>query len=210
MTTLNYTTLQSTILDKAKRSDKAAQCPGYIRECESMIRRKVLALESRATLDETDRVSEGLYNLPSNVQEVRAIFGAVNGNPIELRNVGMRGLLTFAETDSTQVYGVIGATVEFRGIPGTGSEFTLVSFGWPEPLDTVSTNELLNLYEDLYIHGSLFFLYNDTQDRELAQDALSIFEDVVKHLNKVAQRRQGNPAAPPAYNFGSISTGPGY
>lgn len=207
---LDYTTLQALVLSQAKRADKAAQCPQFIRSCESMIRRKVQALEFRVTLTESDRISEGRYTLPSYVQEVRAIFGTINSNRVKLRDVGLAGINALAPTDQSQEYAVSGHTVEFRGVPGTGSTFTVVCFGWPDPLATTSTNELLTNYEDLYVFGTLFFLYNDTQDLELAQASLSVFEDVVRHVNKMAQRLIGSPTTPPAYNFGQVPTGQGY
>jgi hypothetical protein len=207
---LDYTTLQTTVLEQAKRSDKAAKCPQFIRSCESMVRRKLQALEFRITLAEVDRVAEGVYTLPEHVQEVRAIFGTVNSNRVQLRDVGLSGINSLAPSDPAIVYAISGHTIEFRGVPGTGSEFEAVCFGWPDPLATTPTNELLDKYEDLYVYGTLFFLYNDTQDLELAQASLSVFEDVVKHVNKMASRIIGNPASPPAYNFGHIPTGQGY
>lgn len=207
---LNYTTLQSTVLAQAKRADLTAECPQFVRSCESMIRRKLQALEFRVTLTESDRVSEGVYSLPDYAQEVRAIFGTINSNRVKLRDVGLNGINGLAPTDQSQEFAVSGHTVEFRGVPGTGSEFEVVCYGWPDPLATTATNELLDRYEDLYVFGTLFFLYNHTQDLELAQASLSVFEDVVTHVNKMAARIVGNPAAPPTYNFGQIPTGQGY
>jgi hypothetical protein len=209
---LNYTTLQSTVLAQAKREELTTEVVQFIRSCESMIRRKLMALEFRATIDETDRITvgAGVYNLPDYVQEVRAIFGTINGNRVKLRDAGLNGINALAATDQSQEYAISGHTVEFRGVPGTGSTFEAVVFGHPDPLETTATNVILDKYEDLYVFGALFFLYNWVQDRELAQDALSVFEDVVKHVNKMAQRIDGNHTSPPAYNFGQVPTGRSY
>jgi len=212
MTTLNYTTLQSTVLSQAKRPELTAEVVQFVRSCEAMIRRELQALEFRADILEANRVTvgEGVYNLPAYTQEVRAIFGTLNSNRIKLRDVGLNGINALAPTDSPQEYAVSGHTVEFRGVPGTGSAFEAVIFGYPDSLDTVATNEILDKYEDLYVYGTLFFLYNWTQDLELAQASLSIFTNAVKQVNKIAQRIIGNPTSPPAYNFGQVPTGPGY
>lgn len=207
---LDYTTLQSTVLAQAKRPELTTEVVQFIRSCESMIRRKLQASEFRITLDESARVADGVYTLPSNIQDVRAIFGTVNSNRVQLRNVGLSGINVLAPTDASIEYAISGHTVEFRGVPGTDSEFELVCFGWPDPLATTSTNTLLTQYEDLYVFGTLFFLYNHTQDLELAQSSLSVFEDVVKHVNKMASRIIGQPASPPAYNFGHMPIGQGY
>lgn len=203
---LDYTTLQSTVLAQAKRADLTTEIVQFIRSCESMIRRKVNALEYRVTLDETDRSSEGVYNLPAYLQELRAIYGTVNSNRVQLRNAGVHGINGLSPTDESLFYFVSGHTIEFSGVPGTDSEFELIFFGQPDPLATTSTNELLTNFEDLYVYGTLFFLYNHTQDLELAQSSLSIFEDVVRHINKLAQRNIGNPVSPPMYNFGPGSS----
>jgi hypothetical protein len=176
-----------------------------------MIRRKVRALELAAiTLDETDRVSEGVYTLPSNLKEVRAIYGTVNSERVLLTNVGVSGLLAIADTDPAIYYAIHGTRIEFRGVPGTDSEFEILGLGWPDALATTSTNDLLTNFEDLYVFGTLFFLYNHTQDRELAQDSLSVFEDVVTHINRLPRRLSGNLQPPPVYNFGAMSTGTRY
>lgn len=208
---LDYTSLQTTVLGQAKRADLSTECPQFIRSCESMIKRKVRALElDLITLDETDRVAEGVYTLPSNLKEVRAVYGTVNSDRILLTNAGVSGLLAVAPTDPAILYAIHGTRIEFRGVPGTDSEFDILGTGWPDALATTSTNQLLTDFEDLYVFGTLFFLYNHTQDLELAQASLSVFEDVVSHINRLPQRIIGNPAPPPVYNFGAMSTGSRY
>lgn len=210
MTNLTYTTLQSTVLAQAKRPELTTEVLQFIRSCESMIRRKVQALESRTMLTEASRVAAGVYTLPAAMQDVRAIFGTVNSNRVQLVNVGLAGINQLAPTDVPTQYAISGHTVEFSGVPGLNSTFEIVGFGWPAALDATPTNELLTNFEDLYVFGTLFFLYNHTQDLELAQASLSVFEDVAKHVNKMASRIIGQPASPPTYNFGQVPIGQGY
>ena len=208
---LNYTTLQSTVLAQAARADLTTEVVQFIRMAEAMIRREVKAFEVRTTLEEADRSSGGVYNLSGQVQEIRGIWGtASDGTSYTLENVGLAGIRSI-ESDATPLYyAVSGQTVEFRGVPATDASFDLVVFGWPDPLATTSTNSLLTNHEDLYVYGTLFHLYNYTQDLELAQAALSVFLDAADKVNQLNGRLIGGSSIQPAYNFGQISTSTGY
>lgn len=205
---LDYTTLQSTVLAEAMHSELTTEVVGFIRKCEARIRRKVRALELRTTLDETDRNTEGIYNLSGQVLELRRVYtsDAVNG----AENVGIAGIRLLDATAPVIHYAVSGQTIEFRGVPATDAEIELVYRGWPDPLATTSTNELLTNHEDIYVSGTLFYLYKYTQDLELAQSELSVFNDAVNELNKQTGRLTGGGSILPAYNFGQIRIGRGY
>jgi hypothetical protein len=109
-----------------------------------------------------------------------------------------------------QHYAVSGSSIEIRGIPGDDAELEVVGIGWPDPLETTATNTLLSNHEDLYVYGTLFHLYQFTQDLELAQAALSTFTDAVDTVNEQIGRRIGGGSVLPAYNFGHVRTGRGY
>ena len=206
---LDYTTLQSTVLDQAVRPELTTEVVQFIRSCESLIKRKVQALEYRSTLVEADRVgTSGVYNLSGNVLEIRALFGLnLLGESFPLRNVGMANIRALSAASPSLFYALSGQTVEIRGTPGTDAEFEHIYWGWPDPLATTSTNTLLDLFEDLYVSGSLFYLYTHTQDVELAQGQLDIFMDCARSINKIAARRVGGAEQMPSYNFGQIRTG---
>jgi hypothetical protein len=208
---LNYTTLQSTVLAQAVHAELTSEVLQFIRSCESMIRREVNALEIRTTLDESDRSSGGIYNLSGQVQQVRQVYATSStGETYALENVGLAGIRALPVDADVQGYAVSGQTIEFRGVPGTDAELELVCFGWPDALATTSTNELLTNYEDLYVYGTLFHLYTFTQDLELAQSALSVFVDAADKINKATARRIGGSSVQPAYNFGHVRTSTGY
>ena len=207
---LNYTTLQSTVLAYSARADLSAEAPGFIRLCEGLLRRELRAQETRATLVEADRSSDGIYNLPATIQEVRAIWASDNDDQYTLENVGLHGIKTLAASSDPRYYAVSGNTIEIRGVPATDSEFEIVGLGWPVPLETTPTNDLLTYHEALYIYGTLFFLYTYTQDIELATNAYQNFSDAVRKINSFVGRKIGGGSILPAYNFGQVSTGRGY
>lgn len=214
MTALTYSTLQSTVLAQAARAELTAECPQFIRMCEAMIRRKVRAFETRTTLDDADRgddVTTGLYTLPDTIQEVRAIYAATAaGDSYALENVGLAGIRMLSSSADPQHYAVSGSTIEIRGIPADDAELEVVGIGWPDPLETTATNWILTSHEDLYVYGTLFHLYQYTQDLELAQGALSTFTDAADALNEQIGRRIGGGSILPAYNFGHVRTSRGY
>jgi len=208
---LNYTTLQAFVLAQAVRPELTTEVVQFIRTCEAMIRRKVFALELRTSLAEVDRYLDGVYNLSGRVQEIRAIYAASDdGNTYALENVGLAGIRMLGANADVAHYAVSGQTVEFRGVPGTDAEFEIVYRGWPDALSSTPTNELLDNYEDLYIHGTLFELYSWSQDLELAQASLSTFTDAAAALNKANGRLVGGGSVLPAYNFGHVRTSRGY
>ena len=208
---LTYTTLQSTVLAQAARTELTTEVLQFIRMCESMIRAEVEAFETRTTLVEADRSSGGVYNLSGQVQEVRAIYATDDqGETYALENVGLAGIRIIPSTADVQFYGISGQTIEFRGVPGTDASLEIVYYGWPDPLDTTATNTLLTNYEDLYVYGTLFHLYNYTQDLELAQASLSVFTAAVDRVNRSNAARNGGGSVMPAYNFGHIQAGSGY
>lgn len=205
---LNYTTLQSEVLAEAVHAELTTEVVSFVRKCEAMIRRKVRALELRTTLVEADRNTDGIYDLSGQVLEIRRAYtsDAVNG----AANVGIAGIRLLDATAPVLHYAVSGQTIEFRGVPATDAEIELVYRGWPDPLATTATNELLTNHEDIYVSGTLFYLYKYTQDLELAQTELSVFKDAVDALNKATGRLTGGGSILPAYNFGQIRVGRGY
>lgn len=208
---MNYTTLQAAILAQAVHSELTAEVVDFIRRTESMIRRDVRGLELRTTLVEADRSADGVYNLSGRVEKIRAIYAeSSSGDTYALENVGLAGIRMLPASAAVQHYAVSGQTVELRGVPGTGDSFELVYRGWPEPLATTATNELLTNHEDLYLYGALFHLYNHTQDLELAQSSLSVFRDAAEQLNRLNGRLTGGGSTLPAYNFGHVRTGRSY
>jgi hypothetical protein len=208
---LNYTTLQALILATSAHSELTAEVPGFVRQAEGLIRRVVRAQETRVTLDESDRSSAGIYNLPATIQEVRAVFGeSPNGDTHALENVGLHGIRMIDADSDVLHYAVTGNTIEFRGVPGTDEEMEVIGFGWPALLTVSATNDLLTYHEGLYLFGGLHFLYTYTQDLELAQFSLQQFNDTARHVNEMIGRKIGGGSVLPAYNFGHITVGRGY
>jgi len=199
--------LRAAILSDSHRPDLTGEVDRFIRQGEGMIRRDLTAYELSVTLTDADRavgVESPIYNLPPRTLIVRRIQPTTQGRG--LTRVALDAIGSYALTDRVHSYAQTDQTVELRGNPATGAEFTVNYYGSPEPLEAdTDTNTLLQDHESLYQASALFFLYNHTQDRELASDQLSIFENVITTLNEAYSRKIGGAKVTQSYHYGGGS-----
>lgn len=196
---MNYGELKSAVASDSHRTDLTTVIPRFIREAEGMIRRELIALTITATLTESDRLSNGTYNLPSGLQSIRAIYTST----WSLEKVSLAQLHNLPTTAEPSWFTGRGTNrVEFRGIPSTDAEFDIEYMGHPAALaDDSDTNDILTNHESLYKEAALFYLYKHTQDLELAQGAIDTYSDILKKLNEQFGRRHGGANIAGAYNL---------
>jgi len=204
---MNYGELKQAILDDAHRTDLSDHVERFIRQCEGMIRRDLRGYILNTTLTDSDRVSEGLYNVPGRLLEVRDI--KLQGRQGDaLQRVIPAAIRRLDSTADVLQYCQNGdGTIEFRGVPGSSDVFDLLYFGTPAPFsDDSDENDLLTDHETLYMSGSKVFLYGHTQDRELMQDEETLFNDIIEDLNEQMTRKIGGANVAPSYNFAGGSS----
>ena len=98
-------------------------------------------------------------------------------------------------------------SIEFRGVPSVDDVFDIIYYGTPIPFSSdLDENDLLTDHETLYMAGGKFYLYLHTQDRELANDELDIFNGVINTLNEQVARKIGGASIAPSYNFSGGSS----
>lgn len=204
---MNYGDLKQAILDDTHRPDLSAHVARFVRQCEGLLRRELRGYVLSTTLTDSDRSSGGLYTLPARVLEIRHIsLQGRQGDAIERVAPGQIRRLDSA-ADVVQYCQNGDGTIEFRGVPGTADVFDLLYFGSPVPFSSdTDENELLTDHETLYMAGSKFFLYQHSQDRELARDELDIFTSVLETLNEQMARKIGGANVTPTYNFSGGSS----
>lgn len=212
---MNYGELKTFILADAHRTDLSETgdtgAVGFIRRAEGMIRRELIGYDLTATLDEDDRSSNGIYDLPSGVAQIRTITGTYSGEEYELDEVGLSSIKNLPDTVVPQIYAVHANTVEFRGVPATDAEFTVNYFGQPTAFsDDADENDLLTDHEIIYVSAAKFYLYTHTQDRELAKDEFDLFRDAVEKLNEAKARKVGGGGSIGGYNLGNFRVGSAY
>lgn len=204
---MNYGELKQAILDDAHRADLSTHVARFVRQCEGLIRRNLRGYLVSATLTDSDRSSGAIYTLPARLLEVRHIMLiGRQGDALDRVAPGqIRRLDSTADVVQYCQYG--DGTIEFRGTPGSTDEFNVLYFGTPTPFSADSDeNELLTDHETLYMAGSKFFLYLHTQDRELANDELDIFNGVIDTLNEQVAREIGGANVAPSYNMAGGSS----
>ena len=199
---MNYGELKTAVLDDSHRADLSAHVARFVREAEGMIRRDLRAYLLSTTITDSDRVADGLFNLPVRVLELRHIsLQGRQGDSLQRVAPGqIRRLDTTA--DVLQYCQNGDGTLEFRGVPAAADIFDILYYGTPAPFASdADENDLLTDHESLYIAGAKFFLYLHTQDRELASDELDIFTGVIDTLNEQIARKIGGAIVAPSYNF---------
>lgn len=201
---MNFGELKTAILADAHRGDLTAHVGRFVRLCEAMIATRLQASEMDATvtLDDTDRsgVDSGLYTLPSGVLQVRRVMhGDTTLEPVSVNTIRRRG-----GSQSPFYYAVLGATrLEVRGIPAADAELELDYWGRFVALSADGdTNVVLTNHEGIYMHGGLHYLRRHTEDWEMADAELAMFNNLVDALNEQSSRKIGNAGAAPAYDFG--------
>ncbi len=209
---LSYTTLQTEILSIAKRPTLTSEVVSCIRRAEGMIRRDLLGYELQATMQESDRVSNGVYNQPTYLHYVQSISTTdADANEYVLKNVGLNNIYRLSAAASLLEYAVYGDFIEFRGVPATNKEMRCNYIGHPAPLDVTATNALLTDHEEIYVSGSLFQLYAGyVEALDLAQGQLDIFTNSVTRLNEKIRRKLGGGVRSYGYNLGNLRTQRGY
>lgn len=201
-----YTALQTAIIEDTHRADLTSLLPRFIRLGEGLIRRELKAYELLTTLTDSDRISEGLYNLPGTITEIRSIH--LQGRSGDaLHRVGPNAIRRLDLSADVVQYAQMGNdTIEFRGNPSASDVFDVRYFGIPAPLATTPTNTLLTDHEGLYQAAATYYLYLHTQDRELAQDHADTFDAIMERINEYMARKIGGQTVAPTYNFATRSS----
>ena len=199
---MNYGELKQAILDDTHRPDLTTHVARFVRQCEGMIRRDLTAYLLNTTLTDSDRDSGGVYNLPTRILQIRHIMlQGRQGDALQRVAPGqIRRLDTTADVVQYAQYS--GDQIEFRGTPGAAQVFDLLYYGTPAPFSADGDeNDLLTDHETLYMAGSKFFLYEHTQDMELAGANATLFNAIVDELNEQIARQIGGNNVAPSYNF---------
>jgi hypothetical protein len=204
---MNDGELKQAILDDTHRADLSTHVARFVRQCEGLIRRDLSGYLLSTTITDSDRVSEGLYNLPVRLLEIRHIsLQGRQGDALQRVAPGQIRRLDLT-ADVVQYCQNGNDTIEFRGNPSAANVFDLLYYGTPAPFTSDSDeNDLLTDHETLYMAGSKFFLYQHTQDRELASDELDVFNGVIDTLNEQIARKIGGANVAPSYNFAGGSS----
>lgn len=206
---LNYGTLRTEVAELAHRTNMAdAKLKSFVRKAEGVIARRLRCTEmmTRTTFEEADRVTGGIYSLPSDYLEDGIIW---NADDTPMTKVSLFEIRKYAATIDPTFYCPLSKTeVEFRGSPGSGASLPLVYFARPTAFSADSdVNDILTNHEDVYVDACLSALYLYTQDLELAQAHAQAAEAEIETLNEQAGRLLASARAEGAYCLGTLAKG---
>lgn len=196
---MNYTDLQARIIKDAHTPWLASEAPSFISKTEALIRKMLRGYRLTLTLTDSQRVNNDQYTLVSGVREIRSIIPASTGIPLTM--IGMNGFSDYLQL-RTPMYYLRHKNLRIFGAPGAGDTISVDYHGIPAPLGDVSTNALLDEHEDIYITGSLYWLYMHTEDIELANENLAAFRAGIRLVNKAFSREMKAPTSETVYDFG--------
>ena len=203
-----FAELKQAIIEDTHRPDLEPLVDRFVSECEGMIRRELTAHLLTAQLSDADRdpTEVQIYTLPPGVVILRTVAQHGVTAP-EVIRTALGSLSKYPLSGPMRLYGEAGnGTIEFRGSPAEGTLIDITYYGMPEDLvNDDDTNTLLDSNETLYKSGAMFFLYQNTQDRELASDQLQVFNGVLTNLNEQIARKIGGAKITASYNFGAGS-----
>jgi len=135
---MNFGELKALITVLSKRSDTRVtdRLNDFVLLAEGTIARDVRAVElvTTATIDETDRSSGSVYNLPADFLGLRALTGTNSSQTYKLTHVGLEELNRYAASGTSQLFTTYGTLLEFRAAPSTDAEFNLIYYARPTAL----------------------------------------------------------------------------
>jgi hypothetical protein len=204
---MDMQTLEANVIAESHRTDKASEVPSFIRRAEDRIAREVRAVEMLRFLELTEAerlvAYSPAYRLPLTFLEDRTVslrqtaqegFEDFTQRPLE--KVTASDLWTVRSNGAVRWYALKGddtsAIIEFRGNPAEDSIFDIEYFAKPARLvNPTDTNRLLENHEALYLSATLFELFRNVQDLELAQGQLDVYTDAKNTVNELAGRYFG-------------------
>lgn len=205
----NYGTLKTWLATTGHRSDLSDDIPGFIQSAESMIAEHVRAIEmvTTATLEESDRSSGALYNLPTNFLGAKAVTGTQSSVGYALKQVSIAELYRYGLSGDPVVYSTYDGQIEFRASPATDAEFTLIYFQRLTAFSSdADTNTLLTNHQPLYQHAAMHWFHVHTQDVELATAHESAFMDAAVAVSALAEEVRGAASVANQQNYNYRAT----
>jgi hypothetical protein len=192
-----YSELKTAILGDTHREDYEPHIVRFIQQGEALIALSLEGYFLEATLDETDRIVEAIYTLPSKVTLMRSAI--YNNCPLD--QVDETLIAQYRSITDVVAYCMRDSTILFAGIPPTDAEIQLNYFGMPAALvDDADTNTLLNECPQLYIEAAQVYLFKRARNLELASAMFQSVQSIIRDINRKMKKKLGGGQSANAYN----------
>lgn len=195
---MNYSELQTAIRTDSHREDYAiADIKRFIQQGEALIALRLEGYFLTATINETNRILEAIYSLPSKVTLMKTVL--YNNCPLD--QVDETLVAQYRSLTEPVAYCMRDSTILFAGVPPTDATFTLNYFGMPAALAADGdTNNLLNDCPQLYIEAAQVYLYKRARNLELSSAMLQSVVSYIRDLNQKMKKKLGGGQSANAYN----------
>lgn len=195
---MNYSELQTAIRTDSHREDYAiADIKRFIQQGEALIALRLEGYFLTATLNETSRILEAIYTLPSKVTLMKTVL--YNNCPLD--QVDETLVAQYRSLTEPVAYCMRDSTILFAGVPPVDAEFTLNYFGMPAALVVdEDTNNLLNDCPQLYIEAAQVYIYKRARNLELSSAMLQSVSSYIRDLNQKMKKKLGGGQSANAYN----------
>jgi hypothetical protein len=193
---MNYTELQAAILGDSHRSDYSTLVARFIEEGEALISLSLEGYFLEVTIDEDDRVLDGIYNLPAKVTNMRTVIH--DGEP--LGRTDETNIACYSDDVHVHSYCMRDTTIVFAGVPQEDAAMQLYYYGMPVALSAAApTNALLTDYPQLYIESAQVYLYRRARNYTAADVAMNSVQFMIKELNRKMKKKLGGAMSANAY-----------
>lgn len=192
-----YSELKTAILGDTHREDYITHIARFVQQGEALIKLSLEGYFLEATINETSRVVEAIYSLPSQVTLMRTVL--YNNCPLD--QVDETLIAQYRSITTVVAYCMRGSTLLFAGIPPTDAEFQLKYFGMPAALvNDNDTNALLNDCPQLYIEAAQVYLFKRARNFEAASAMFQSVSSYIREINRQTKKKLGGGQSANAYN----------
>src|SRR5512139_1192742 len=180
MALASYSDLQASIASFLHRDDLTSEIPDFIKlaEADLQVRAKLSQWDTSASVT----VTSGTGPLPSDFAKATSVtYGAGDYTIDFMSQIGYDAYAAAGETGSPEFYTIRGSTLKVY--PFYSGDVILAYTARFTPLSTAATtNSLLTLFPDVYLHGSLSHACVWNRDAEGAAMYGALFDNGVNRV----------------------------
>lgn len=194
MSLSNYANLKTSIQNWAKRDDITSLIDDFIdlTEADLAQRLQIRDMESRATADAP--TADRFLQLPNNFIRMRKLRLVSGNKQYDLRQQTPESMNVVPSAGLPKNFTVT-SQIEFDRTPDSAYTVEMQYYTQVTALSSSNTtNAILSRFPMLYLHGSLYYLFQWAMDVEMATMYKSLYDEGIDAANKVDRRGRHGPA----------------
>ncbi len=193
MSLSTYSELKTSVANYLNRDDLTSLIPTFIQLTETRLNRELRVRANMVRAETTTTASTAFYNLPSDLIELRNItYETSDSNSYALNYLSPEsGTREYGSYTSgyPRAYTNLGKNIKLYPSPDATYTIGINYFQKLTPLsDSVSTNNILDEFSDLYLFGSCLEGAIYLNDTEQTQRFASIFTDTLNNAQEAEEK----------------------